>query len=307
MAGRSPALALLILAAGLSWACSAAIDPAAIEDAQTAVRVKTALVNDDLLGVRAVAVRVVDAVAFLSGRVASDTEVERAKTLAQTVPGVTRVESELLIGLPDPAPPPAGPAIPGGLQRTVGESPEDLNPVTDRRLLALGGLVGWSGPRDASLGSTTQIGPVVRIGRGGGLGLTFGLGWFATDALPATIPGDPLGRVRIRPIMGGVGYTVGGSRASASFSLVGGVALNSVVIGTNIDPHELILGVDDSFAWRPAVSFWFDASDRIALTAFSGYVLTRPEATYLTAGEVTTRRLDASTVLAKVGLAYKLF
>src|SRR5512145_2481388 len=73
-------------------ACSAVVDRAAIEDAQTAARVKTALVNDPELGASAIEVRVEHGIVQLAGRVRTQTEADRAAAVAQSVPGVQGVE-----------------------------------------------------------------------------------------------------------------------------------------------------------------------------------------------------------------------
>jgi hypothetical protein len=301
-----------VVALGLALAvggCSATINPAIRQDAQTAVRVKTALVNDPVLGVFPIEVRVTGGLVALTGRVGTAAQVEQVVALVRRVAGVTGVEANLDVM---PIPPPAGavpaePLVPNSgflSPRPAFEEPIDHS--TDRRLLAVGGSVRWSGPRSSSLDESLTVGPLVRLGSGVGAGLAIGFGWFNTD-LHAVAAGSRLARVRIRPVMAGLGYTVRRGRLSATASLVGGLALNGLTIADRVDPAEAALDVDNSLAWRSGLSFWLDATDRIALNVFGGYLVTRPEVTVLDQGETLTRRLRADTVLITAGMAYKIF
>lgn len=78
------------------------VDPAAVGDAVTAARVKTALVNDPDLGIYVIEVRVTGGTARLSGRVETQAQIDRAIALARAVPGISAVESALIVALPAP-------------------------------------------------------------------------------------------------------------------------------------------------------------------------------------------------------------
>ena len=133
-------------------ACSQAVNPAVLQDAQTAVRVKTALVNDAMLGVRPIEVSVAKGVARLTGRVASEAERQRASEVARLVEGVRNVMLELIVETTC-----GGTAAP--LPQVESRTPsrpdaregDELN-EGDRRLLAIGFSVRQTGPvgRDSS-------------------------------------------------------------------------------------------------------------------------------------------------------------
>ena len=92
---------LVPLLLGAAAGCGARAAPAtspAVADAQTAVRVRTALVNDAVLGPRAIDVRVRDGIVTLGGTVRLPEEVDLALAVVRTVAGVAHVESELGIG-----------------------------------------------------------------------------------------------------------------------------------------------------------------------------------------------------------------
>jgi hyperosmotically inducible protein len=97
-------VALLILAL-LAAACasmpragvSEGASPAKIAEAELAARVKTALLNDTVVGARRIDVNVAGDRVRLTGRVASEAERDRAVSIARAVNGVGDVTSALEI------------------------------------------------------------------------------------------------------------------------------------------------------------------------------------------------------------------
>lgn len=304
---------MLALATAMTGGCAQAVSSTAVQDAQTAVRVKTALVNDSVLGVRPIEVSVTGGVARLSGAVASEEERARAAEVARTVEGVSDVRVELTIGAPPPppattpeAPPPdgAGARLPAQPRAPVDQRTDEDLREGEPRLLALGVSVRQSTPRDGSLDDSLGIGPLIRVGSGTGLGVSIGFGWFGADVSSGR---DVVGHLRVRPVMGGIGYTVAGERASASLSVVAGRAFNSLADQARSTGPSYVLEVSDSLAWRPALSVWIEASRRIAVNVSAGYLVTRPTLTWLEAGEISTRTLRADTTMISTGIVYKLF
>jgi hypothetical protein len=287
---------MIALALGAS-SCTRALDSGRLADAQLAVRIKTALVNDAEVGVYPIEVQVAAGVARLSGRVESQSQVERAVALAHAVPGVRDVTSQLVIG----AIPPAFPDVP----------PPSVDPApaadqSDRGVLAVGVSLGRNMPSSSDLDPNLRVSPLFRLGTGDGLGVVIGFGWFAAD-LTAAGARERLGVLRVKPVMAGVGYTFRGVRTSAGLSLVGGLAFNSVKPHTPRFGTDVALTADNSFAWRPAFSLWHEVSGRIAFNLSFGYVFTSPRATFLLDDRVTAATVRADTAMATVGLAYKVF
>lgn len=290
-------------AIALPSACAARVAPATVQDARTAVQVKTAIVNDSELGVYAIEVRVADGVARLSGSLPSEALIARAIAIARGVPGVRDVQSELRVG---PVPVDGGLPPPARLEGLTGAGDPDLDPRTRRRLLAVGGSIGWQASQGGTLRDTLAFGPMVRIGAGSGLGVAIGFGWFGADLRAATLD-VPIGRIRVRPIMAGVRYTFRSTTTSTSVSLVAGPAINGMTSADRLGAGELALDAANSFAWRPGISTWIDLSGRAALNLSAGYVVTRPELTLVSAGDVVRRRVRADTLIVRAGLAYKIF
>jgi hypothetical protein len=175
------------------------------------------------------------------------------------------VRSELRVGgQPDVEAGGADPiGAPGTTGTTVSREPgldDGLGDAADRRLLAIGASFGWNGPNGQTLDSSASLGPLVRLGNGRGLGLTIGFGWFGSDLRSALGSDEVVGQVRIRPVMGGLGYTVGDDRVTMALSVLAGLAVNSIVASDDLSGRIVPLRVGNSLAWRPGASFWFDTS-----------------------------------------------
>ena len=279
---------------------AAAIDPMDIADAEMVARVKTALINDRDLGIRTIEVRVVRGVVNLSGGVQTQAEADRAVALVRSVPGVTDVRVDLTVG--QPSGPPAEPS-PRGAVRSV-DSPELLD---DPGLLALGVSVGWSEPRSDLLKSRASVSPLIKLGSGRGLGWTIGFDWFTAELSSAAGSPDVVTRVQVKPVMLGAGYTLASERASLSTSLVGGYAWNGLTV-TEFDAGAgRAVAVANSFAWRPAVSFWYDLSRRTVLNFSVGRVMTRLRLTVVENGRPDKRRVSGDTTILQAGVVYRIF
>lgn len=276
-------------------ATTAAQDPRLIEDAQTLARIRSAVVNDPELGLRPIEIRVRSGVVQLSGRVGSEDEARRLIALVRGLGGVTAVESEVKV-VPEST-----------LAAPVVNITDPGDTASDRRFLAVGVALGYTNPRDVSLGSRLSLGSLFRIGSGTGLAPTVAFNWTTVELLNDVIGAQPIGRIRLRPVMGGVGYTWSGVRTSATLSLVAGYSFNSLSIGDVSPGQALVVGVDDSFAGRPGFSVWYDMNARLALNVFTGYLIARPRITVLDDVRVDTRTLRADTAVVRVGMAYKLF
>lgn len=94
---RLPAFVLaLVLIAPLAAACGKTVGET-IDDATITTRVKTAFINDPLVGAARIDVDTFKGVVTLSGRVKSKQEEEKAIALARSIRGVADVKSTLQI------------------------------------------------------------------------------------------------------------------------------------------------------------------------------------------------------------------
>ena len=134
--------------------------------------------------------------------------------VAQNLPS-----SPLAMTLPMPGPTPT-------LVPILPESREDSTFLKGRFLVGVNFSRKLT-PED-NLGSRWSISPFVRnTPRRLGWGPSFGLNWFKGD-IDAVVNGvrTTVGEVTVRPVMVGVGYTLGGNRVRTSISLVGGYAFS---------------------------------------------------------------------------------
>ena len=287
----------LLLLLPLAGCATTSTDLAVIDDAQLAVRVKTALVNDRVVGAYTVEVRVARGVATLSGRVPTQADVTRVVEIARGVAGVTSVRPNLQIGAVAP------PAVEDDRQPPPAATDE---PDTPPGLLAVGASVAWSNPWSASLKDRLALGPLIKLGSAAGFGPAIGFDWYQAEVGAPEDSAET--RIRIKPIMGGVGYTWRGSRVSISPSIVAGYAFNSVSIsGTTPAVTALAVDIGNSFAWRVGASAWFDLTERVALNVSAGRLMTGLRLTVLEDGRLDRRDASGDTTILRAGLAYRIF
>jgi hyperosmotically inducible protein len=89
-------LLALVLTLPLLAACGKTVGET-IDDATVTTRVKTAFINDPMVGALRIDVDTFKGVVTLSGRVKSKAEEEKAVTIAKSIKGVTDVKSTLQI------------------------------------------------------------------------------------------------------------------------------------------------------------------------------------------------------------------
>ena len=289
-----------LIALALVAGCRTASDLRLVTDAHTTVRVKTALLNHPDLGVRSIDVRVTRGVVELSGRVLTQTEADTAVRLVRLVPDVVDVRSRLLVG-GQPAPPVTDPVVP------LATLPDALELQDNPGLLALGGSLGLSVPHATALKTRVALSPLVKIGSGRGLGWAVGFDWFRADLQSLGGPAGVQTRVQIKPVMVGLGYTVASDRFSVSPSILGGYAWNSLTITDTGTAVGLPVEVDNSLAWRPGLSLWYDINRRVLFNLSIGHVITRLQLTVVEGGRLEKRRARGDTTIVHAGLAYKLF
>ncbi len=294
-------LLVLVLATGAAG-CAARSGPSArgnaVADAQTAVRVKTALVNDLELGTLPIDVQARGGVVTLHGTVADEAQIELALAVARRVAGVARAVSALEVGEPELTVERGEPTLPALAPR-----PEE-GPL---RLIGAGIAVRRTNPSGDGLAQALSIGPLLRLRPRNGLGPTVAFNWTDTEieTSPAGHPG--LAAVQLRPVMAGVEYGVVRGRLSAGLSLVTGYSFNSLGVDTRVAGVGRAVAVSNSWVWRPGASLWYDVTRRFGVNLFGGYLLVRPSVTFASDTAVETHRLRANAVVLSVGAAYWIF
>ena len=300
---------------GTAVGCSARAAPAlssAVADAQTAVRVRTALVNDAVLGVLPIGVRARDGVVTLRGTVRLAEEADLALAVARSVEGVLRVESELDVGDPDRLrrdanrrPGPAGPDPEPDTARLLGLAPRpNGGPL---RVIGVGAAGRITRPTSASLGSALGVGPLLRLRPRSGLGPSVAFNWMNAEIESGAAGRPALAALQLRPVMAGVEYGFARGRLAAGASVVAGYSFNGLDIDTERAGAGRAIAVGNSLAWRPGAAVWWDVAPRVGVQVFGGYLFTRPSVTFASDTAIATERLRVSAAVVSVGVAYWVF
>lgn len=189
-------------------------------------------------------------------------------------------------------------------------SPALASAQTEGRI-SVGVSVTYVSPTDDDVASTVSVGPVVRLNPRKGWGAAAALNWFRAD-LDNPAGGDaPFARLRVRPLMGGIGYTTGRDTTLVTFSVVAGPSFNSVDFEEEFQRTAgdgAAIDVDHSFVVRPGISITQTVAPRVGIVGFAGYMFNRPNVTYRnSAGVQFEDRWRADSVVLSVGLVYSLF
>lgn len=172
-------------------------------------------------------------------------------------------------------------------------------PVSAQPAVAIGAAVNVMKASEDALGDThVTPGLVFRLVPRKGFGPSWALNWFETEFDLGGIggPAGVEGRLNIRPVMAGVSYTLGDSDLALSFSAVGGYAFNKLRGSSQVS-------IDNSAAFRPAVTLWKAVHPRFGLNFSGGYVITRPKVTI----NGVEQKLKADYAFFSAGGAFVLF
>ena len=180
--------------------------------------------------------------------------------------------------------------------------------------VGVGASVTLISPRAEGLESTLGIGPLVRLNPRRGWGPAGAFNWFRTDVQDPAGGGGEFARMRIRPLMAGVGYSMGAGSVLTSISVVAGPSFNS------IDFEDAFLDrlpqgggapaidIENSIAVRPGVNVTVTVAPRVALVGFGGYLFNRPDTLYRDrAGAEFRNRWKADSIVVSAGVVYSLF
>ena len=93
----------------------------------------------------------------------------------------------------------------------------------------VGGSVGGIFTSDDDVNTGVAFGVNAGLAPAPGFGPTIGLGWYQADLTLSGVSGDrEVGRLRVRPLMAGVGYTWVKDRVAVGMSVNAGISFNSI-------------------------------------------------------------------------------
>ncbi|MEO8483022.1 MAG: hypothetical protein ABI634_12485 [Acidobacteriota bacterium] len=174
--------------------------------------------------------------------------------------------------------------------------------------VGVGASVTHNSTTDPDVQSATGVGILIRLNPHKGWGPAGAFNWF-TASLADPAGGEPVARLRVRPLMGGVAYTIGPKVFLVSLSVVTGPSFNRVRFrgSRSSDPSESI-EADNSWAFRLGVGVTATVAPRVAVVGFAGYLVNRPGVVYRDRfGTTFTGRWKADAVVTSVGVVYSVF
>ena len=175
--------------------------------------------------------------------------------------------------------------------------------------ISVGGSVTLNATTDDGVASTTTFGPLVRLNPRKGWGPAGAFNWFRADLdNPAGGSGD-FARLRVRPLMAGVAYTVGSPKVLTSFSIVAGPSFNKAEFQRSyVTGAGETISADNSLAVRPGIGVTWTIAPRVAIVGFGGYLINRPDTVYRNRlGQEIRNQWNADAVVLSVGAVYSLF
>ena len=146
--------------------------------------------------------------------------------------------------------------------------------------------------------------------------LKYGLSWYKAE-ISRTIADEAqaFGRLRVRPVMVGYGYTHVMGKTSVSGNVLGGYSFNAFsvhdtavsALRSSLATTAIVTDVANSFVLKPEVSLWRNVSQKIGVNFNVGYIVSRPFVT-LDAGGIRDRhRVQADALTFSAGVVYSVF
>jgi hypothetical protein len=129
-------------------------------------------------------------------------------------------------------------------------------------------------------GSVGSIGFNAGLAPASGFGPTLGFGWYQQDLTLSGVSGDrEIGRLRVRPLMAGVGYTWMKDRVAVGVSVNAGISYNSIRLNdeyrTFFGPGtEVRIDASNSFAVRPQLRVEYAVARKVGVYTSAGYFFT---------------------------------
>lgn len=180
--------------------------------------------------------------------------------------------------------------------------------------VSVGASVSFIKPTSDQVDSVVSIGPLVRLNPRRGWGPAGALNWFRVNIdNPSGDTGD-FARLRIRPLMVGIAYTVGSSPVLTSFSIVAGPSFNSIDFEDDFldripaNVTRPTIDIENSIAVRPGVNVTWTVAPRVAIVGFAGYLINRPDTVYRdTSGREFRNQWKADSTVLSVSAVYSIF
>ena len=176
--------------------------------------------------------------------------------------------------------------------------------------VSVGASATYVQPTDDEVDSVIGFGPLVRLNPRRGWGPAGAFNWFRADIQNPSGEGGDFARMRIRPLMGGIAYTIGSDRVLTSFSVVAGPSFNSIDFEEEFADRSpgATIDIENSFVVRPGVNVTITVAPRVAIVGFGGYMINQPDVVYRdSSGTEFRNRWKADSIVLSLGMVYSLF
>ena len=185
--------------------------------------------------------------------------------------------------------------------------------------MAVGAAIGTRiAPSSTVGGDRFGVGLTWRLGANQeGFGWEGGLGWFSSSVGHSfgDTPAFDLGKLRIRPLMVGYGYTHLIGPIAVKGSIQGGYAFMSFDVAPSAEDvyrdrlgaRSLTADVSNPFVVAPQIRISHNLSRKIGVNVTTGYMIARPTLTVSTTLGEEHQRLRADMFTLKVGVVYSVF
>lgn len=180
--------------------------------------------------------------------------------------------------------------------------------------VSVGASVAFVRPTSDGVDSSVGIGPLVRLNPRRGWGPAGAFNWFRADLQnPSGDTGD-FARIRVRPLMAGIAYTIGSGAVLTSFSVVAGPSFNSIDFEDEFLDNlpqgggTPTVDIENSIAFRPGVNVTITVAPRVAIVGFGGYFISHPDVLYRDRNGTEFRnRWKLDSVVVSAAVVYSLF
>jgi hypothetical protein len=177
--------------------------------------------------------------------------------------------------------------------------------------IGVGASVTVNNTTDGDVANVYNVGPLVRVNPRRGWRYAAALNWYRADLSNPDGTDAPFARLQVRPLMAGIGYTVGPPRTLVNFSIVAGPSFNKARFKDEFREQTAgspLIEAKTSVALRPGISITQSVAPRVGVVGFAGYMINRPEVIYRsTTGQQVEDRWRGDSVVLSVGVVYSIF
>lgn len=163
---------------------------------------------------------------------------------------------------------------------TATNASAQITSMTIARRAGIGASAGGIFPVDDDVSAGAAFGVVAGLAPQSGFGPTIGFGWYRADLMLPGLAGEAeVARLRVRPLMAGIGYTWVAGRVATGVSINAGVSFNSIRVDdafrASFGPGAQVQAdVSNSFAMRPQLRVEYEVARKVGVYSSLGYFFT---------------------------------